>query len=146
GRRLARVGARGEDQRPQEAGEPPGAGRVQMDAVGVEPVLALACTVPVPYHNLRPASRLGPDRRIDVAVVVAHLVQVRPDDVLDALADQRFDHRLHVSRVLVDVVVVAHVDDDDRPELTFPGGTHDVQHGRRPYSLVWTAHLNEPSA
>ena len=70
GRRLARVAARGEDERPQQPREPPRAGRVQMDAVGVEPVLSLAGGVPVGDHDLRPLCSLGPDAGIDVAVVV----------------------------------------------------------------------------
>ncbi len=126
--------------------KPPGAGRVQMDAVGVEPVLPLPGRVPVGNHDLRPPCRLGADRRVDRAVVLAHLVQRRPDDVLDTLGGERLEQRLHVVLVLVDVVVVADVDDHDRAERAVRSSVDDVEHGRRADALVRAAELDEPPA
>ena len=77
---------------------------------------------------------LGPDRRVDRAVVLAYLVHRRPDHVLDALGDERLHHRLHVALVLVDVVVVPDVDHHDRAER--PGRaartTSSTVGGRKP--------------
>src|SRR5215468_6812713 len=62
----------------QEAGEPVGAGGVQVEAVRAEPRLALARRVPVGDPHPRPPGGLALDGRVDPVVVAPRLAQVHP--------------------------------------------------------------------